>query len=328
MVAIVNEGEEVATRDAVERLQVVDPDRANVEIEVVKLGQLSDEELWQVEGIEEVGDASRLLVYYPMRHGKSKLCWSGDLTVETVDGWLESPLRRTIVSDLVSGVSAVWIQLDGDDEDASQRFADDVRQSLEQAKEEIEIPEGVIPRADAASYLSEHPEASMDDVLRCDVPLRVDFRIRRLDRNDPDEWATVAMIDGMIGDSDQPILIPTFGRGRMLDTIEAEDANPDALLAACRYMVSECSCTVKALNPGTDMLLAANWKNSLGTDVVMVNLQTDEQLEPELIQIPGGSDGALVEVEDERKFQIGWYTIGLIAVFGSVIAWKLVSARG
>lgn len=74
----------------------------------------------------------------------------------------------------------------------------------------------------------------------------------------------------------------------MLDAIDAKELSSQTVMNACQYMVGECSCTVKTQNPGVDLLMSANWSESLGGDtVVIVDSQAD--LSPQLIEIPFGT---------------------------------------
>jgi hypothetical protein len=94
------------------------------------------------------------------------------------------------------------------------------------------------------------------------------------------------MIDALRGQTDRPLLVPVFGRGRMLDAIPCERFDDQVVMQACRFMVSECSCTVKSLNPGSDLLLRVNWRQALGSDRLLVGPVISES--PVLVDIPGG----------------------------------------
>ena len=52
-------------------------------------------------------------------------------------------------------------------------------------------------------------------------------------------------------------------------------------------MVGECSCTVKTQNPGVDLLMSANWSESLGGDTVVI-VDSQAELSPLLVEIPVG----------------------------------------
>jgi hypothetical protein len=292
IVAMIQNLDEGSVKAALEALNSVKPDELNMDLEIVDLATLSEAELWQLEGVEDGVFTDRLQVFYPRRKGSWQKCWDGELTIENVEAWLDSPTRKRLAEDFVSGVSAVWILVDGQDAAVNDRVAADLQRALDHAESEIDIPNGVIPRDGASEYLSQHPDASMDDVLRCDVPLQVAFRIHRVSREDASEWATLSIIDGLGGNSATPILVPVFGRGRMLDAIATREVKDEFILKICRYMVSECSCTVKALNPGTDLLVKVNWQRELGSEILMIDFEhsgIEDASEPSLVEIPTGA---------------------------------------
>ena len=275
-------------------------DAANVEVQVIDIAKLSPQEQWQLEDFDSTVETPHLQVFYPERNGRRKLCWEGAFTSSVVDAWLSSPLRSKVIDQLVAGASAVFVLVEGEDPKINQQVEEMVRLGVQQAMLEISIPEGVIPRLGANEYLKQHPEASLDDVLRCDIPLKVDFQISRLAFDDQNESALRAMGNGLAASSSGPWLIPVFGRGRMLDAIDAKDLTAQTVMNACQYMVGECSCTVKTQNPGVDLLMSANWSESLGGDtVVIVDSQT--QLSPLLVEIPNGVPSASSLMQSDQN---------------------------
>lgn len=275
-------------------------DAANVEVQVIDIAKLSPQEQWQLEDFDSTVETPHLQVFYPERNGRRKLCWEGAFTSSVVDAWLSSPLRSKVIDQLVAGASAVFVLVEGEDPKINQQVEEMVRLGVQQAMSEISIPEGVIPRLGANEYLKQHPEASLDDVLRCDIPLKVDFQISRLAFDDQNESALRAMGNGLAASSSGPWLIPVFGRGRMLDAIDAKDLTAQTVMNACQYMVGECSCTVKTQNPGVDLLMSANWSESLGGDtVVIVDSQT--QLSPLLVEIPNGVPSASSLMQSDQN---------------------------
>ena len=328
MVAVVDDQERDSAALLVAELQALSQSNANVEVEVVDLAKISEIDLWQLEAFDPEAETPRLQVFYPERNGTRKPCWEGTLTLQVVNSWSDSPLRRQLAEDLIAGASAVWLLVEGPDELENERFAEQVNAALNKAAAEIEIPDGVIPRQDANRYLREHPEASMDDVLRSDVPLKVDFALRRLSRDDADEIAILHMIDGLTSNQDQPLLVPIFGRGRMLDALVAETVDESTIISACRYMVGECSCTVKSLNPGVDLILDVDWQRRLGESVVMIDPTFDTT--PQLLEVPSGrvetdvrqvsaDDKSTPEAATSNRSAIGLLLVSLAVVLVYVV---------
>ena len=295
MVAIIDDTKDIDVANALVAMAKLDASPANVETETINLSKLSEEELWQIEGMDDTDSVPLLQVFYPERDGQRSLCWSGELTTENVLAWSDSPLRQRIIKDLQSGVSAVWMLVPGDDDAQNDRIKTELAGALKRASEEIEISDGVVKRSDAAQYMQENPGASMDDVLRSDIPLRIDFSIQTISQND-DDWALLAMIDQVVASDSQnesvprPFVLPVFGRGRMIEPLSAERFSADNIVGACKYLVGECSCTVKSQNPGVDLLLNTPWQEKLGEQVVMVSSPLNTK--PTKVPIPSGEPTA------------------------------------
>ena len=290
--------EEIAA--AIRRIQNVSAEgKANIQLEVIDLSSLSPQQQWQLDDFDPSVETPHLQVFYPERSGRKKLCWEGRFTTSSLDRWLVSPLRSQVADSLVGGASAVFVIVECEDVNLNRQIESVVNRGVQQAMAEIQIPEGVIPRLGANEYLEQNPEASLDDVLRCDVPLKVDFKVSRLAFDDQNESALRAMGGGLANSSSGPWVLPIFGRGRMLDAIDAEHLTVQTVLNACKYMVGECSCTVKTQNPGVDLLMSANWSESLGVEpVVMVDSILDRT--PQFVEIPVGTESHETSDQSER----------------------------
>ncbi len=291
LVAIIDGAPSEQVREATSELERLAGSQANVDVETVDLAQLSEQQLWQVEGLESEADVPLLQVFYPPRAGRSRLCWSGELTAGAVRLWRDSELRRAIVADLTSGVSAVWILVEGTDPLENDRLELELKSAVAKAAAEIPMPDGVIARQDAGVYLQQHPSASIDDVLRCDIPLKIEFSVRRLAADFDQEPALRAMVSGWNDrsqtDSQRGFVFPVFGRGRMIEPLGAEQFSEHAVVQACGNIVAQCSCTVKSLNPGVDLLLDANWREFIDDSVLIVDRPLPTT--PDFVTIPAGT---------------------------------------
>ncbi|HMJ91098.1 MAG TPA: hypothetical protein VK530_14845, partial [Candidatus Acidoferrum sp.] len=72
----------------------------------------------------------------------------------------------------------------------------------------------------------------------------------------------------------EPMAYPIFGRGRALFALVGKGINRETIDEACSFVVGPCSCVVKELNPGQDILISAAWG-----DVTPVDSSLDEQLQ-------------------------------------------------
>jgi hypothetical protein len=228
-------------------------------------------------------------------------------------------------------VSAVWILVEGTDPLDNDRLELELKSALAKAAAEIPMPDGVIARQDAGVYLQQHPSASMDDVLRCDIPLKIEFSVRRLAADVDQEPALRAMVSGWNDrsqtNSHHGFVFPVFGRGRMIEPLGAEQFSEHSVIQACRNIVAQCSCTVKSLNPGVDLLLDANWNEFIDDSVLIVDRPLPTT--PDFVTIPAGTAvkanlAANVSPTSRRVMA----TIGVV-VCGLLIAcgWKIAAKR-
>ena len=94
-----------------------------------------------------------------------------------------------------------------------------------------------------------------------------EFSILPVSRSDPKEQMFLEMLLKSEPDldeyADEPIVFPTFGRGRALFALVGDGINTDNLREAIAFITGPCGCEVKMLNPGVDMLMAENWDASV-----------------------------------------------------------------
>jgi hypothetical protein len=177
--------------------------------------------------------------------------WSGPLAAETVDSILGSPTREQLVKSLLDGTSVVWIYLE-----SGIKLSDDKHYELLQT--ELERLQGVIklPEIDPIDLkeLSTSPE---------DVKLK--FETLRLARDNPQEALLVEMLLSTEPDLrdatyvQQPMAFALFGRGRVLYSLVGDGLTPELIEEASRFLTGACQCTVKAQNPGAELLLSVDW---------------------------------------------------------------------
>lgn len=160
---------------------------------------------------------------------------------------LDSPARREIARRLVSGESAVFV-LAGDPADPAVAEASrQLAEALPRIAADIGLPP--LDPYDPADQMAEWP------------PLRIAFSVLALDPADPAEQGTRDLLTFLLPEDrrGEPYLFPVFGRGRVLGAIPlGPDLLPFATEAA-GFLCGPCSCQVKDLNPGWDLLLAVDW---------------------------------------------------------------------
>ena len=281
-------------------------------------------------------DTPRIALYYPESTKISEPLWTGDLTMKNAKGIIDSPLRQKIRDELLTGTSNVWLLLQCGDESFDRKAEERLRKFLEQASSETKLPEGIIPLEKAHQLRSGPDEGpiDMDDVLRSSVPLKIHFSTLAVSRNDPAEEIFIAMLLNHSGRmrsiAGQPIAIPIFGRGRVLEGMIGEDITLEHTLGASTYLCAACSCQVKEENPGLDMLMAVKWADHMLGSLIIEDRTlpplegiaeiTEDSVDPPLAEQTQETGATHDNSEDSNSIPIGLIIASsavAILVFGS-----------
>lgn len=178
--------------------------------------------------------------------------WSGGLTAETLGQITNSPARAEIVRRIVSGDNMVWVLVESGDKAADDAAAESLQKRLKYLEQVAEIP--FIDPSDPTSKLGPGPK------------LEVKFSMLRVAHGDARESVFVKMLAGAKKNPELesgPWLSAVFGRGRALGAWSAKGFGKEQIDEVCLFLMGACSCQVKNLNPGWDLLLTADWDAEL-----------------------------------------------------------------
>lgn len=258
---------------------------ANVSLQTVDLAQSPAPELlelWRKLGADTL---PWLVVRYPQSVRLTGNVVSEPLTEATLRPLLDSPARKEITRRLGQGDSAVWVLLEIGEPKRDDEITRLVETRLAYLATVLKLP--ALDPQDIISGLISVPEGG----------LKLAFSVLRVSRSDPAEAAFVKMLLGSEADLAgfrEPILFPVFGRGRALYALAGKGIRHETLDEAATFLIGKCSCQVKELNPGVDLLLAAHWdqlvKAQAGADRGLPTLPTLTELAPETVTISGNAD--------------------------------------
>lgn len=257
----------------------------------VRRVNLSDPKIMEAAKKRELptdGPLPRLVVTLPEQHQMRHVVVNQEINEANLNALIESPVRRELGRRLIGSDSAVWLLLESGDkakDDAAEKV---IQEQLDELTEELELPE-IAPQD--MRYLSVEPAA-----------LQIKFSVMRLSRKDPNEKILLEMLlnsEPDLGEySEEPIAFPVFGRGRELFALVGEGINADNIAQACYFLTGSCSCEVKAMNPGMDLLIAIDWyeyiDNLIGYDEDMPPLTGYAEFVP-----PPVVTNAVAEAGDE-----------------------------
>ena len=171
-----------------------------------------------------------------------------ELSAETIGRSLDSPIRRALVQRIVAGDSAVWVLVVGGDAAADAALRTLVQAKVAELSKLIELPAH---------------DGQSDSNLSSPLPLRIGFGVVEVRRDDPAEQVFLDMLltGTPLRTATAPALAAVFARGRMLGPFGSGVQEIDGPLIdeVAMFLCGACSCQVKALNPGSDLLLTADW---------------------------------------------------------------------
>jgi hypothetical protein len=236
-------------------------DSANLSVQVIDLDSPPKDDLPERWRKTDVSAGPALVLNYPATTKIDADAWSGPLTTEAIEALLDSPVRREAAGRLHAG-ETVWLLLE-----SGTKEADDA----------------------AAKMIADNRPAAPASTL---------LRVRR---SDPAEKVLVSLLLGSeseLAGRSNPMAFPVFGRGRVLYALVGAGITAEHVREAGSFLAGDCSCKVKDDNPGTDLLLTADWGDlTPGTgrgDVESLaprseTTDTDEAAVSETPQLRGGS---------------------------------------
>lgn len=234
-----------------------DGGHANLDLQTVDLASENDEalaKLWQAEGTV---DLPRLVLRYPGELRIAEKAWAGPLTLDRATALVDSPVRRKIAGQLLAGASAVWLLVESGDkakDDAAAKLLDVESRKLEQTLE-LPTPMGTDPDAPDGDGATP-PMSSAGPKLRIAFPL---VRVSRTDAAESQFVGILLGIDADLKKEARPMAFAIFGQGRALPPLIGDGIDAGNIGEFCSFAVGACSCQVKAMNPGFDLLMSADW---------------------------------------------------------------------
>lgn len=203
-----------------------------------------------------------LTIWYPGQMGKNPPIWSEKLTPSLVRGLVQSPKRKEMAESLINGESVIWVFMPSGNATKDEDGKALIRRELDKA----------------VQAYSDAPFTILSGAKQ--KKLSYGFPILTLSPDDPSERYFVEMLlkseSDLYEHMDKPMVFPVFGRGRVLGCLFGEYITKKNIQEATAFLSGACSCEVKELNPGVDLLVAAPW------DMVVMNAFVEDTPLPEL----------------------------------------------
>jgi len=261
--------------------------RANVELVTVDLDAAPPPELLSLLEKQKETELPRILLMPPPFTGSATPLWSGKLEDKTslasFNAQVDSPVRRETVKRLLAGDSAVWLCLESGNKAADDKAFKLLDAQLAKLGKELKLPE----------QTPEDLEDPDSQVRFEKLPVRIAFSTIRISRDNSQEKGLIDQLmkteDDLLEESGKPMVFPVFGRGRALWAYIGAGISEENIAEAAQFLIGPCSCQIKRQNPGSDLLLTADWEGSL-----------EGLIETKDVELPplSGLEGFTVDVDD------------------------------
>ena len=195
------------------------------------------------------------VVQYPVATSLEQSFEKGTLDAEFMKQLLDSPVRREVCKRILHGDSIVWLVLESGDKKRDDEAVGMLQTEFDKLVQILKIP----------------PVDPNDPRSEVNVTLKIVFSVVRLSRSNPAEKYLVNQlvnIQPSFVDARVPVVFPVFGRGRALCGLTADELTADNVDDVAAFLTGACSCEVKSMNPGVDLLLTADWDGLLEGRVV------------------------------------------------------------
>jgi len=284
--------------------------------------------LWEA---QEKPSLPWLVARYPRHARDETAAWAGPLNAETVATLLDSPTRRSLAQKLSSGDAVVWLLLESGAAKADAEAAELIEAETQKLQQSLKLPE---PAPD-------------DPPISAELPLKIAFSTLRIARSDPAERVLVSLLlnrDARLPATKEPMLFPVFGRGRAIPPAIGEEIRPEALREMAEFLTGPCSCQIKEMNPGYDLLLSANWNSMIGysevqlPDTPLVSLSqfaasatsNAPAASTKVVVAPAGdkSSAATVNRSELLRNLVVVLAVGVVCLIAASLAMKLKGKRG
>ncbi len=198
-----------------------------------------------------------MVVRYPGMMRMAPPVWTGPLSENAAHTLVDSPLRQEIAEKILDGDSVVWILLESGNKARDDAAAAFIGKQVDAAEQSLELP-------DADDFSPDEFVPIIED----GPELRIAFSIVRLSRSDPAEAMLVHMLlqsEPDLNDyAEYPMAFPVYGRGRVLFALVGDGIDERNIRESCMFATGPCSCQIKELNPGVDLLMKVDWDAGIG----------------------------------------------------------------
>ncbi len=200
--------------------------------------------------ISSLPDTPWIVLQYPQISAKNETVWNGPLTMDNAEQLLNSPARDKLAKHLARG-EMVWLFIESENRSKNREAFSILERELNRLEQTLVLPD---------------PEQWWTNREGVDQP-EIKFKIITVSKDDPSEKQLIDMLlhseEDLLEFDSEPMIFPVYGRGIALWAIVGSGINSWNITDAAEFLTGPCSCQIKMLNPGIDLLISKNWDDSV-----------------------------------------------------------------
>ncbi|MDA3923088.1 MAG: hypothetical protein PF904_00120 [Kiritimatiellae bacterium] len=211
------------------------------------------------------GKDAMVHLFFPVSTGVDKPFWSEKLNKAAVKKIVVSDFRKKLIKKVLEGNSGIYVLLESGNKVKDRKVLKKLDASIKEIIENMELPAGVVA-TDGEVTGGGPADFDPTNQLQSEIPLMLAFTTLSLARKDDEVLVALLMSLGPEREEaggNEPMVFAAYGRGRALVPMVGEEINMDNIGGIAYFFTGSCSCQMKALNPGTDLLLDHDWDRSV-----------------------------------------------------------------
>jgi len=252
--------------------------------------------------------APAVALLYPSIMRDHSVVWTDDLSANALNRIVMSPVRLETANRLLGGDAAVWLLIPGDDPAENDSVRKLLDTQLRQLEETVEYN---------ADFLALAAEAGAE------VP-ELNFSVLEVDRSDSQESVLMAMLTRLSPEAAEhsgAIVIPVFGQGRAVVLMMGEYIADQYIKRVAEFLTGACSCEVKSLNPGFDILIPVDWIGGI-TEEYVFDAELPPLTGPTALETPQEPPVELLPAPEEERIEdivhpeksLFWSVLGVFGI--------------
>jgi hypothetical protein len=195
---------------------------------------------------------AQLYLFYPTVMEAKNHFWSGTLNTENVNKIINSPFRKKLADYLLRGNAGVFVILESDNDTTNNVTEVFLEKNLRKLEKE-------------AALTAQKPITKDDHAYKgTAIPAKITYKTIKLPQNSTDDILVSSFINiapELQKIKNQVMIFAVFGQGRALPPMIGKSITEENIKYISSFLTGECSCEVKDMNPGFDLLMNINWHN-------------------------------------------------------------------